>query len=111
MSASKLNSADVLKNVYFDYIFPLNNLSGDSDDFLRFDCIFRLKDLSGDLDDCLHDFCNFHMHHYIRVYYLYFDFCTYLGYGMLVYFGVYRPTGHSFRNRSGHLHIYSYFGF
>ena len=59
MSASPLDSADVLKNVYFDYIFLLDNLSGDSDDFVCFDCIFRLKDLSGDSDDCLCGFCNF----------------------------------------------------
>ena len=84
--------------MYFDYIFPLHNLSRDSDDFMSFDCIFRLKDLSGDSDDCL-------------LGYLYFDFCTSLDYGMLVYFDVYRPTGHSSRDRSGHLHIYSYFGF
>ena len=82
----------------------------DSHDCLRFDCIFHLKDLSGDSDDCLRGFCNLHIRHYIRVYYFYYDFCEYLGYGMLVYFGVYHPTGHSSRNRSGHLHIYSYFG-
>ena len=95
MSASPLDSVDILKNVYFDYIFSLNKLSRDSDDFLSFDCIFPLKDLSRDSDDCLRGFCNFHMHHYICVYYLYFDFCTYLGYGMIVYFDVYCPTGHS----------------
>ena len=68
MLASPLDSVDILKNVYFDYIFPLNNLSRDSDDFLSFDCIFHLKDLSGDSDDCLRGFCNFHMHHYIYVF-------------------------------------------
>ena len=32
MSASLLGSADVLKNVYFDYNYPLGSYSGDPDD-------------------------------------------------------------------------------
>ena len=53
MSANALGSVDTLKNLRFDCIFHLNDLSGDSDDCLRFDCIFHyLNDLSGNSDDC-----------------------------------------------------------
>ena len=108
MSASLLDSSDVLKNVYFDYIFPLDSLSGDPDDSVCVGCISRLKDPSGDSDDCLRGYCNFYMH-YICVNYLYLDFCTYLGHGPLVYFDIYRPTGHN-SSRTGHHHIYSCYG-
>ena len=63
MSASLLGSADVLKNVYFDYIYPLDSFSGDPDVSVCLGCISRLKDPSGDSDDYLRGFCNFYMYY------------------------------------------------
>ena len=50
MSASLLGSADVLKNVYFDYIYPLDSFSGDPDVSVCFGCISRLKHTSRKCD-------------------------------------------------------------
>ena len=78
VSASPLDSSDFQKNVCFGYIYPLDD--GGSDGYPR--CI-----------------CNYYMY-YISVYYLYLDFCIYLGHGALGYFGIYCPAGH-FSGRIG----------
>ena len=86
VSANPLDSDDILENLHFDWIFHLDDLSGDLDDCLC--CAFHMN------DDCLRGPCNLHMLSYIFVYYLYYNFCEYLGYGALVYFGVHSYFGH-----------------
>ena len=93
VSASLLDSADAQKNVYFDYIYPLDDLSGDLDVSVCFRCISHPKDPYGGSDGYPRCICNYYMY-YISVYYLYLDFCIYLGHGALGYFGIYCAAGH-----------------
>ena len=98
MSANLLDSSDAQKNVYFGYIYPLDDLSGDLDVSVCFRCISHPKDPYGGSDGYPRCICNYYMY-YISVYYLYLDFCIYLGHGALGYFGIYCPAGHF----SGHI--------
>ena len=76
------DSADILKNVYFDFVFRLKNPSVDIDDLLS----------PGDSHNCT-----------------YFDIYTHLGHGVPVYHYACRlPTGHSPEIRTAYLYICPY---
>ena len=71
MSANLLDSADAQKNVYFGYIYPLDDLSGNLDVSVCFRCISHPKDPYGGSDGYPRCICNYYMY-YISVYYMYY---------------------------------------